>query len=53
MPENLSIEQIEKIGNAVIYFSTRVSELTKTKLLKLLFLLEEHSIKNMANLFSG
>lgn len=53
MPDNLSIEQIEKIGNAVIYFSTRVSELTKTKLLKLLFLLEEQSIRKYGKPFFG
>ena len=51
MPENLSIKQVEKIGNSVIYFSTRVSELSKTKLLKLLFLLEEGSIKKYGKPF--
>jgi uncharacterized phage-associated protein len=53
MSESLSKEQIEKIGNSVIYFSTRVGELAKTKLLKLLFLLEEDSIKKFGKPFFG
>ena len=44
MQETLTIEQIDKIGNTVIYLSSRVGELAKTKLLKLLFLIEEKSI---------
>lgn len=53
MSESLSKEQIEKIGNSVIYLSTRVGELAKTKLLKLLFLLEEDSIKKFGKPFFG
>jgi uncharacterized phage-associated protein len=53
MSESLSKEQIEKIGNTVIYLSTRVGELAKTKLLKLLFLLEEDSIKKFGKPFFG
>ncbi len=53
MQENLSIEQIEKIGNTVIYLSTRVGELARTKLLKLLFLIEEKSIKDFGKPFFG
>ncbi len=51
MPQELSIEQVEKIGNTVIYLSTRVGELARTKLLKLLFLIEEKSIKDFGKPF--
>ena len=37
--------QIEKIGNAIIYLSTHIPDLNKTKLLKLLYLLEQISIQ--------
>lgn len=37
--------QIDKIGNAIIYLATHIPELNKTKLLKLIYLLEEISIK--------
>lgn len=40
----LSDEQIEKIGNAMIYLSERIPNLSKTKLLKLLYMLDEASI---------
>lgn len=53
MSEKLSIEQVEKIGNTVIYLSTRVGELARTKLLKLLFLIEEKSIKESGKPFFG
>lgn len=53
MPEELSIEQIDKIGNTVIYLSTRVGELARTKLLKILFLTEEKSIKDFGRPFFG
>lgn len=36
--------QIEKIGNAIIYLATHIPDLTKTKLLKILYILEETSI---------
>jgi uncharacterized phage-associated protein len=38
-------DQINKIGNAIIYLSQTLTGLNKTKILKLLFLLEEASIK--------
>jgi uncharacterized phage-associated protein len=38
-------EEVDKIGNAIIYLSHRVSPLSKTKLLKLIYLIEETSIK--------
>jgi uncharacterized phage-associated protein len=37
--------QIEKIGNAIIYLATHIPDLNKTKLLKLLYLLEQISIQ--------
>lgn len=38
-------DQLSKIGNAIIYFSGNIQKLSKTKLLKLLYILEEVSIK--------
>jgi len=52
MPE-LTSQQISKLGNALIYLSKGVSELNKTKILKLLFLLEEASIKKYGHPFFG
>ena len=52
MPE-LTNQQISKLGNALIYLSKGVSELNKTKILKLLFLLEEASIKKYGHPFFG
>jgi uncharacterized phage-associated protein len=47
-------EQIDKIGNTIIYLSSHdVQDLTKTKILKILFLLEEASIKKTGNPFIG
>lgn len=40
-----SNDQLEKVGNAVVYFATAIPELSKTKLLKLLYILDEISIK--------
>jgi len=40
-----SREVIEKLGNSMIYMATKVPELSKTKLLKLIYLLEETSVK--------
>jgi uncharacterized phage-associated protein len=46
-------EQIDKIGNTIIYFSQFMHDLTKTKILKILFLLEEASIKKTGQPFIG
>ncbi len=46
-------DQIDKIGNSVIFLGDNVSELSKTKLLKLLFLLEEKSIQDYGTPFFG
>ncbi|MBI1268047.1 MAG: DUF4065 domain-containing protein [Cryomorphaceae bacterium] len=40
-----SPDQVAKIGNSIIYFSERIDKLSKTKLLKLLYILEEISIQ--------
>lgn len=40
-----SAEELGKIGNAIIYFSQGIEKLSKTKLLKLLYILDELSIK--------
>jgi uncharacterized phage-associated protein len=53
MPNLLTTYQIDKIGNSIIYLGSKVSELSKTKLLKLLFLLEEKSIKEFGEPFFG
>lgn len=37
--------QVQKIGNAIVYLSSRVKDLSKTKLLKLVYLLDEISIR--------
>jgi uncharacterized phage-associated protein len=46
-------EQIDKIGNTIIYLSQHIVDLTKTKILKTLFLLEEASIKKTGQPFIG
>lgn len=38
-------DQLEKIGNTVVYIADRIQHLSKTKLLKLLYILDEISIK--------
>lgn len=38
-------DQLEKIGNTVVYIADRIPQLSKTKLLKLLYILDEISIK--------
>jgi uncharacterized phage-associated protein len=38
-------EQIDKIGNSIIYLTNHIQPLYKTKLLKLLYLLDEFSVK--------
>jgi|RhiMetdeSRZDD1v2_1073273.scaffolds.fasta_scaffold00185_16 uncharacterized phage-associated protein len=44
-------DQINKIGNTIIYLSEKIPDLNKTKILKLLFLLEEASIKKYGHPF--
>jgi uncharacterized phage-associated protein len=40
-----SKEHIEKIGNTIIFLTTRIPNLSKTRLLKLIYLLDEISIR--------
>lgn len=40
----LTDDQLEKIGNAIIYISDKLGPLRKTQILKLLYLLDERSI---------
>lgn len=42
-----------KIGNAVVYIAQQVPYLSKTKLLKLLYLMEEYSVKRFKTPFLG
>lgn len=41
----LSASQIEKVGNSIIYLSEKLPNLSKTKALKLIYILDELSIK--------
>lgn len=41
----ISPEQVEKVGNTLIYLSDKIDGLAKTKALKLIYLLDEISIK--------
>ena len=43
--EKFTLDKKEKLANTIIYFAERVNDLSKTKLLKLLYLLEESYIK--------
>ena len=49
----LSSSQIEKIGNAIIFLAEKIQPLYKTKVLKLLYLIEEISIKKNGIPFFG
>jgi uncharacterized phage-associated protein len=48
-----SKDTIEKLGNAIVYIAKRVPDLSKTKLLKLIYLLEEVSVKKNKLPFFG
>jgi uncharacterized phage-associated protein len=48
-----SNQEIEKIGNTLIYLTKKVSGLTKTQALKFLYLLDEFSIKKFGIPFIG
>jgi uncharacterized phage-associated protein len=43
--EGYSSDQINKLGNTIIYLSGKIKDLNKTKILKVLFLIEEACIK--------
>ncbi len=43
--KSFTIEQVDRLGNTIIYLAERITPLSKTKLLKLIYLIEEVSIK--------
>jgi len=49
----LSKDQLNKIGNTIIYLANHVPDLNKTKILKLLYLVEEAAIKKSGKPFLG
>ena len=51
--EAYKASDIEKLGNAVIYIATRIPHLSKTKLLKLLYFMEEYSVRRFHTPFLG
>ena len=53
MQNHLTHQQIQKLGNTLVFLADNVGELSKTKILKLLFLLEESSIKRFGYPFFG
>lgn len=50
-PHIYSKDDIAKIGNTLVYFAERVIDLSKTKLLKLVYLLEETTVRKCARPF--
>jgi uncharacterized phage-associated protein len=44
-------DQIDKLGNAIIFLCERIKPLSKTKLLKLIYLIEESSVKKYGTPF--
>jgi uncharacterized phage-associated protein len=53
MSNQITSHQLHKLGNTLIYLAEHVGELNKTKVLKLLFLLEESSVKKFGLPFLG
>lgn len=53
MPSTINKYQLDKLGNTLIFLSKNVGDFNKTKALKLLFLLEEKSIKDFGIPFFG
>ena len=45
MSHPYSRSEIDKLGNAVVYLAEKINPLSKTKLLKLIYLIEEYSIR--------
>lgn len=43
--QQFSDEQLDKIGNTIIYLLNKISNMPKTKLLKLLYILDEEAMK--------
>ena len=53
MQNSFTTQQINKLGNTLVYLANNVGELSKTKILKLLYLIEEKSIKKFGYPFFG
>jgi len=53
MPTNLNQNQVDKLGNTLIYLANNVGDFGITKALKLLFILEENSIQTFGVPFFG
>lgn len=51
--ETYSKDTIDKLGNAIVYMANSIPDLSKTKLLKLIYLLEEVSVKKNKVPFFG
>ena len=51
--KSYSKDTVNKIGNAAVYMCERIPDMSKTKLLKLLYLLEECSVKKFQTPFFG
>lgn len=52
-PQRYTKDQIEKIGQAIIYMAEKMPGVSKTKILKLVYLLDEYSIKSSGIPFFG
>jgi len=50
-PHRYTKDDIAKIGNTLVYFTKRINDLTKTKLLMLVYLLEETTIRKCSRPF--
>jgi uncharacterized phage-associated protein len=53
MPTSLTKSELDRLGNTLLYLSINVGDFNKTKALKLLFLLEEKSIRETGIPFFG
>lgn len=51
--ESLTTSQLARFGNAVLYFTTHIEAPNKTKVLRLLYLCEERSVKKYGESFFG
>ena len=51
--QKISESDRNKIGNAVVYLAQHIDNLSKTKLLKLLYLMEEYSVVRFQTPFLG
>jgi uncharacterized phage-associated protein len=44
-PHPYSLSEINKLGNAIVFLTDKINPLSKTKLLKLIYLIEEYSVR--------